>query len=109
VPGQGVVVVEEVKEVKYAPMPPRMYENREKTGVFAQFLAYKLLKMPFFAQKYFTKYTPETFFIIFILTKKRKYNADTSLQERRQEKDMFIWCLKRRIESVFHQALLRGE
>jgi hypothetical protein len=32
------------------------------------------------------------FFIIFIHTKKRKYNADTSLQERRQEKDMIIWC-----------------
>jgi hypothetical protein len=46
---------------------------------------------------------------MFIHTKKRKYNADTSLQERRQEKDMIIWCLKRRIESVLHQALLKGE
>jgi hypothetical protein len=27
---------------------------------------------------------------MFIHTKKRKYNADTSLQERRQEKDMII-------------------
>jgi hypothetical protein len=27
---------------------------------------------------------------MFIHTKKRKYNADTSLQERRQEKNMII-------------------
>jgi hypothetical protein len=31
VPGQGVVV-EGLKGVKYAPMPPGMYENGEKTG-----------------------------------------------------------------------------
>ncbi len=31
VPGQGVVV-EGVKGVKYAPLPPEMYENGGKTG-----------------------------------------------------------------------------
>jgi hypothetical protein len=31
------------------------------------------------------------FLKMFIHTKKRKYNADTSLQERRQGKDMIIW------------------
>jgi hypothetical protein len=57
VPGQVVVV----EGVKYAPMTLRMYENSEKTGSFSHFLAYKSLKMPFFAQKYFIRYTPRTF------------------------------------------------
>jgi hypothetical protein len=57
-PGQGVVV-EEVKGVKDAPMPPEIYENGKKTGGFLNFLAYKSLKMPFFAQKYLTIYTQE--------------------------------------------------
>jgi hypothetical protein len=60
VPWQGVVV-EGVKGVKYASMSPGMYENSEKAGGFAHFLAYKLPKTPFFAQKYLTRYTPETF------------------------------------------------
>ncbi len=60
-PGQGVVV-KGVKGVKYAPMLPKMYENCEKTGSFPNFLACKLPKTPFFAQKYLTRYTPEMFF-----------------------------------------------
>jgi hypothetical protein len=49
VPGQGVVV-EGVKGVKYAPMPPKMYENSKKTGGFEHFLAHKSRKMLFFAK-----------------------------------------------------------
>jgi hypothetical protein len=60
-PGQGAVV-EGVKGVKYTPMLPRMYKNGKKTGGFAHFLAYKLPKTLFFAQKFLTRYTPETFF-----------------------------------------------
>jgi hypothetical protein len=56
------VVVEGVKGVKYAPMLPGMYENGEKMGGFAHFLAYKSSKTLFFTQKYLTRYTPETFF-----------------------------------------------
>jgi hypothetical protein len=49
VPGQGVVV-EVVKGVKYAPLPPEMYENDEKWVVCLNVLAYKSLKkkLPFF-------------------------------------------------------------
>jgi hypothetical protein len=36
--------------------------ENEKTSDVAHFLAYKSLKTPFFAQKYFKRYTPETFF-----------------------------------------------
>jgi hypothetical protein len=57
-----VVVVEGVKGVKYAPMLPEIYKNGEKMGGFPHFLVYKLLRTPFFAQKYFTRYTPETFY-----------------------------------------------
>ncbi len=60
-PGQRVVV-EGVKGVKYAPMLPGMYEKDDKMGGFAHFLAYKLPKMPFFAQKNLTKHTSEMFF-----------------------------------------------
>jgi hypothetical protein len=56
VPGQGVVVVA-VKGVEYAPIPPGMYENSKKTA-FPTLFGYTL----FFAQKYLTRYTPETFF-----------------------------------------------
>jgi hypothetical protein len=31
------------------------------------------------------------FFLMFILTKRREYSADTSLPERRQEKNMVKW------------------
>ncbi len=37
-------------------------KNGEKTGGFAHVLAYKVLKTPFFAHKYLTRYTHETFF-----------------------------------------------
>ncbi len=57
VPGQGVVV-EGVKGIKYSPMLPKMYENGKKQGGFTHLLAYKLPKTPFFAQKYFKRYTP---------------------------------------------------
>jgi hypothetical protein len=60
VPRPGVLV-EGVNGAKYAPMPPRMYKNDEKTGNFTHFLAYKLPKTLFFAQKYLTSYTPEMF------------------------------------------------
>ncbi len=43
-------------------MPPEIYKNSKKTGSFPHFLAYKLPKTPFFAQKYFKRYTPEMFF-----------------------------------------------
>ncbi len=49
--GQGVVV-EGVKGVKYASMPPEIYKN---------FLAYKLLKPLLFAQMYLTRYIPNVF------------------------------------------------
>ncbi len=42
----------ESKQSNMPPMPPGMYENGEKTGA----------KTPFFAKKYFTRHTPETFF-----------------------------------------------
>ncbi len=42
--------------------PPKIDENGEKTGSFTHVLAYNLPKKPFFAQKYFTRYTYETFF-----------------------------------------------
>jgi hypothetical protein len=48
--------------------------------------------------------------IMFIHTKKRKYSADMSLQERRQEKNMVNWWLKKEIRlTVLHQALPRGK
>jgi hypothetical protein len=48
--------------VKYAQLPPEINKNGEKTGGFPHFLAYKSPKTPFFAKKYLTRYTPETFF-----------------------------------------------
>jgi hypothetical protein len=61
VPGPGVVV--ERLEKSY--IPSQQYEiakNSEKMGGFAHVLAYKSPKMPFFAHKYLTRYTHETFF-----------------------------------------------
>jgi hypothetical protein len=55
VPGQGVVV-KKVIEVT------RNMQKRQKTGGFVHFLANKLPKTSFFAQKYLTRYNPETFF-----------------------------------------------
>jgi hypothetical protein len=45
------VVVDGVKGVKYAPMPPEIYDNGKITSSFTHFLAYKSPKMPFFAEK----------------------------------------------------------
>jgi hypothetical protein len=39
-----------------------MYENGKKTGGFAHVLANNSPKTPFFAEKYLTRYTHETFF-----------------------------------------------
>jgi hypothetical protein len=60
VPGQGEVV-EGVKGVKYAPMPPGMYENGNKKTVVSHTFFSKSLKTLFFTQKYLTRYTPGTF------------------------------------------------
>jgi hypothetical protein len=60
VPRQGVMV-EGVKGVKNAPCRPKCMKTAKKKGSFLNFLAYKLPKTPFFAQKYLTGYTPETF------------------------------------------------
>jgi hypothetical protein len=52
-----------VKEIKCVrPHAARNVQKRQKTGGFPHFLAYKLLKTPFFAQKYLTRYTTRTFF-----------------------------------------------
>jgi hypothetical protein len=40
---------------------PKIDKNGKKTGGFAHVLAYKSPKTPFFAQKYLTRYTHETF------------------------------------------------
>ncbi len=42
--------------------PPEIDENGEKTDGFAHVLAHKSPKTTFFAQKYLTRYTHETFF-----------------------------------------------
>jgi hypothetical protein len=58
VPGPGVVV-----ERSYIPSQPyERAKNGEKTGGFAHVLAYNSPKTPFFALKYLTRYTHETFF-----------------------------------------------
>ncbi len=60
-PSPGVVV-ERVIESNKPSMPPKKYENGEKTGGFVHVLAYKSRKRPFFTQKYLTRYTHEMFF-----------------------------------------------
>ncbi len=58
VPGPGVVV-----ERSYIPSQPyEIAKNGEKTGSFAHVLVFKSPKTPFFAIKYLTRYTHETFF-----------------------------------------------
>ena len=49
-------------EVIYTFTAVRNSQKRRKTGGFAHVLAYKSQKTPFFAQKYLTRYTHETFF-----------------------------------------------
>jgi hypothetical protein len=44
------------------PSRPKYTKKAKKTGGFEHVLAYKLPKTPFFAHKYFTRYTHETFF-----------------------------------------------
>ncbi len=60
VPGQGVVV-EGVKGVKYTPMPLECMKTVKETGGLAHFFAFNSPKIPFFAQKYLTRYTSKTF------------------------------------------------
>ncbi len=58
VSGPGVVA-----ESSYIPSQPNeIAKNGEKTGGFAHALAYKSPKTLFFALKYLTRYTHETFF-----------------------------------------------
>ncbi len=58
VPGPRVVV-----ERSYIPLQPHeIAKNGEKNGGFAHVLAYNSPKTPFFALKYLTRYTHETFF-----------------------------------------------
>ncbi len=58
VPGPGVVV-----ERSYIPSQPyEIAKNGEKTDGFAHVFADKSSKTPFFAIKYLTRYTHETFF-----------------------------------------------
>ncbi len=58
VPSPGVVV-----ERSYIPSQPyEIAKNGKKTGGFAHILAYNSPKTPFFALKYLTRYTHETFF-----------------------------------------------
>ncbi len=61
VPGPGVVV-ESFIEVIYTSQQYEIAKNGKKTGSFANVLAYKSPKTPFFTLKYFTRYTHETFF-----------------------------------------------
>ncbi len=57
-PSPGVVV-----ERSYIPSQPyEIAKNGEKSGGFAHVFAYKSPKTPFFAIKYLTRYTHETFF-----------------------------------------------
>jgi hypothetical protein len=49
-------------EVIYTFTAKRNSQKRQKTGGFAHVFAYKSLKTPFFAIKYLTRYTHETFF-----------------------------------------------
>jgi hypothetical protein len=63
VPSPGVVVegITEATKKNKPSKPPEKDKNSEKTGGFAHVLAYKLPKTPFFAQKYLTRYTHETY------------------------------------------------
>ncbi len=64
-PGPGVVV-----ERSYMPsQPDEIAKNGEKMGGFAHILAYNSPKTPFFALKYLTRYTHETFFEEYIILK----------------------------------------
>jgi hypothetical protein len=62
VPGPGVVVGRKSKKSNKPSKLPEMYENSEKTGSFAHVQANNSPKTLFFAQKYLTRYTHETFF-----------------------------------------------
>jgi hypothetical protein len=59
--GRSVVVERESKESNTPSCRPECTKTA-KNSSFAHFLAYKLPKTQFFAQKYLTRYTPKTFF-----------------------------------------------
>jgi hypothetical protein len=61
VPGLGVVV-ERFIEIIYTFTAVPNSQKRQKNGQFLAHFAYKSPKMPFFALKYLTRYTHETFF-----------------------------------------------
>jgi hypothetical protein len=56
-------------EVIYAFTAVRIAKNGKKMGGFAHVLAYNSPKTPFFALKYLTRYTHETFFEEYIILK----------------------------------------
>ncbi len=53
-------------EVKYTFTAVRNSQKRRKTGSFTHILAYNSPKTPFFAHKYLTRYTHETFFVEYL-------------------------------------------
>ncbi len=61
VSGPGVVLEDSWKSYKPS-QPYEIAKNGKKKGGFAHVLAYKSPKTPFFALKYLTRYTHETFF-----------------------------------------------
>jgi hypothetical protein len=56
------MVVEGIKGVQYAPMPPEMYKNSENTGSFPALFGLLNAENAIFHSKVLTRYTPETFF-----------------------------------------------
>jgi hypothetical protein len=60
---------------KKNPKLPEIYENGKESGGFAHVLASKSPKMPFFAQKYLTRYTHEMFFEEYINIKIVHYSS----------------------------------
>ncbi len=60
-PGLGWRWSDSLKSYKPS-QPDKIAENGKKTGGFTHIFAYKSPKTPFFAIKYLTRYTHETFF-----------------------------------------------
>jgi hypothetical protein len=66
VPGPGGGGRGDLRSQISLPSCPKYMKTAKKTGGFTHVLAYKSPKTPFFAQKYFTRYTHETFFEIYV-------------------------------------------
>jgi hypothetical protein len=60
----------ESKESNKRPCCPKYIQKCLITGCFPHYFAYRLPKALFFAQKYLTRYTLETFFVEYINLKK---------------------------------------